>query len=115
MSLSRGRIDGVQYWEIIMTYSGFWFSHIVGVVALLCAPLSLQLSASVPAGPAAEVWPLFVLSVWAGLFVCATTLAVMLAGVFSFARRWRARRGEFHRASALDAWRRCSSMKLAMK
>jgi len=98
-----------------MTYPNAWLSRIFGAIALLCVPLSLQLAARVPVGPAAEVWPLFVLSVWAGLFACAVTLVVISAGMFSLVRRWRARRDTFHPFSAEEAWRRCSSMKLAMK
>lgn len=73
----------------------------------VCIPLAMQLSAALPRGPAEAVWPLFVLSVWAGLFAAALLAAAIAIGCVRLLR--------FQRRSASAWWRRCSSMKLAMK
>ncbi|MBA4742078.1 MAG: hypothetical protein H2060_05150 [Azoarcus sp.] len=79
----------------------------VVAAGILCIPLALQLSAAIPPGPAEAVWPLFVLSVWAGLFAAGMLAAAITVGCVRLLR--------LQRRSA-SAWcRRCSSMKLAMK
>ncbi|WP_123785237.1 hypothetical protein [Pseudazoarcus pumilus] len=81
----------------------------IAVVAMgvVCMPLAMQLSSALPRGPAEAVWPLFVLSVWAGLFATAVLAVAIVVGCARLAR--------LQRRSAAAWWRRCSSMKLAMK